>query len=172
MESQAISCRIGGSAIGAEGKEDTTLQDAAALKMAGVRVVLVHGGGKRITALLDRLQVPTEFVGGYRVTGEEGLEAAEMALSGQVNKSIVQELARLEGTLVFLMGLSRLEEIVRRLIGAGLPRSTPVAVIGGKNVPRAVRGTLGDIAGRVREAGLEAPAVIVAGGTAGMDLRT
>lgn len=83
----------------------------------------------------------------------------------------LEELARLPGTLVFLMGLSRLEEIARRLIGAGLPRSTPAAVIGGKNAPRAVRGTLGDIAERVREAGPEAPAVIVAGGTAGMNLR-
>ena len=81
-----------------------------------------------------------------------------------------EELARLPGTLVFLMGLSQLEEIARGLIGAGLPRSTPAAVIGGKNAPRAVRGTLGDIAERAREAGAEAPAVIVVGGTAGMDL--
>ena len=80
-----------------------------------------------------------------------------------------EELARLPGTLVFLMGLSQLEEIARGLIGAGLPRSTPAAVIGGKNAPRAVRGTLGDIAERAREAA--APAVIVVGGTAGMELR-
>ena len=83
----------------------------------------------------------------------------------------LEELARLRGTLVFLMGLSQLEEIARRLIGAGLSPETPAAVIGGKNAPRAVRGTLGSLAERVREAGLEAPAVIVAGGTAGMNLR-
>ena len=81
------------------------------------------------------------------------------------------ELARLGGTLVFLMGLSQLKEIARGLIGAGLPPDTPVAVIGGKNAPRTIRGTLGDIAERAREAGAEAPAVIVVGGTAGMDLQ-
>ena len=86
--------------------------------------------------------------------------------------SHLEELARLPGTLVFLMGLSRLEEIARRLIGAGLPGDTPAAVVFGKNAPRAVRGTLENIAERAREAGAEAPAVIVAGGTAGMDLRT
>lgn len=80
-------------------------------------------------------------------------------------------LARLEGTLVFLMGLSQLEEIVRRLTEAGLPGETPAAVIAGKSAPRTVRGTLETIAERTREAGAEAPAVIVVGGTAGMDLR-
>ncbi len=81
----------------------------------------------------------------------------------------LEELAHLPGTLVFLMGLSRLEEIARGLTGAGLPPDTPVAVIGGKNAPRTIRGTLGDIAERAREAA--APAVIVVGGMAGMDLR-
>ena len=113
-EGRTVVVKYGGSAIGAEGAEDTTLQDAAALKMAGVRVVLVHGGGRHITALLDRLQVPTEFVNGYRVTSGEALEAAEMALSGQVNKSIVQELARLEVSAVGISGKDG------RLITAGV----------------------------------------------------
>ena len=77
-------------------------------------------------------------------------------------------------TLVFLMGLSRLEELTRRLTEAGLPSETPAAVISGENAPRpmAVRGTLSDIAAKVKGAGMEAPAVIVIGGTAGMDLRS
>nr|WP_325300591.1 siroheme synthase CysG [uncultured Oscillibacter sp.] len=84
-----------------------------------------------------------------------------------------EELARLEGTLVFLMGLSQLEGIATRLTAAGLPPSTPAALVSGENAPRAmtVRGTLGDIAEKAREAGTEAPAVIVVGGTAGMNLR-
>ena len=84
----------------------------------------------------------------------------------------LDELARLkEGTLVFLMGLSQLERIALRLTEAGLSPETPAAVVSGKSAPRAVRGTLGDIAEKAREAGAEAPAVIVVGGTAGMDLR-
>ena len=103
-EGKTVVVKYGGSAIGAEAALDTTLQDVAALRMVGMRVVLVHGGGKHITALLDKLQVPTRFENGYRVTDEAALEAAEMALSAQVNKAIVRDLARLEVSGVGISG--------------------------------------------------------------------
>jgi len=103
-EGQTVVVKYGGSAIGAEAELDTTLQDVAALRMVGVRVVLVHGGGKHITALLDKLQVPTRFENGYRVTDQAALETAEMALSAQVNKAIVADLARLEVSAVGISG--------------------------------------------------------------------
>ena len=74
---------------------DTILEDAAALQSVGVRVILVHGGGKEISALLERLQVETHFENGYRVTDQTVLETAEMALSARVNKSIVAALDRI-----------------------------------------------------------------------------
>ena len=95
-EGQTVVVKYGGSAISAEEKADTTLQDVAALRMVGMRVVLVHGGGKHITALLKQLDVPTRFENGYRVTDEAALNVAEMALSAQVNKAIVTELAHRE----------------------------------------------------------------------------
>ena len=95
-EGQTVVVKYGGSAIGSEADSDTTLQDVAALRMVGMRVVLVHGGGKHITALLDKLNVPTRFENGYRVTDEAALDCAEMALSAQVNKAIVTDLANLE----------------------------------------------------------------------------
>ncbi len=49
-EGRTVVVKYGGSALGAEAATDTTLQDVAALRMVGVRVVLVHGGGKHITA--------------------------------------------------------------------------------------------------------------------------
>ncbi|MEA4934182.1 MAG: acetylglutamate kinase, partial [Lawsonibacter sp.] len=103
-EGQTVVVKYGGSAIGAEAQEDTTLQDVAALRMVGVRVVLVHGGGKHITALLEKLKVPTQFMNGYRVTDDAALEAAELALSAQVNKTIVADLARLEVSAVGISG--------------------------------------------------------------------
>ena len=103
-EGQTVVVKYGGSAIGAHAQADTTLQDVAALRMAGVRVVLVHGGGKHITALLEKLQVPTHFENGYRVTDAPALECAELALSAQVNKAIVQDLARLEVSAVGISG--------------------------------------------------------------------
>ncbi len=103
-EGSTVVVKYGGAAIGAGAAADTTLQDVAALRMVGARVVLVHGGGKHITALLEKLNVPTRFENGYRVTDTPALDAAEMALSAQVNKSIVAALEALEVSAVGLSG--------------------------------------------------------------------
>lgn len=81
-------------------------------------------------------------------------------------------LAQLSGTLVFLMGLGRLQAIVQRLIAGGKAPDTPAAVISGGNAPHpvTVRGTLETISELVREAQVTAPAVIVVGPVAGLDL--
>ena len=76
----------------------------------------------------------------------------------------LEQLAGLEGTLVFLMGLKHLPALTGRLMAAGMPAHTPAAVCG----VQTVRGTLRDIADRA--ASLPAPAVIVIGGSAGMNL--
>ena len=82
------------------------------------------------------------------------------------------QLARLGGTLVFLMGLSQLPKLTERLMAEGLPEDTPSAVISGAAAPRpvAVRAPLSRLARDARDAGVCPPAVIVVGGTAGMDL--
>lgn len=82
----------------------------------------------------------------------------------------LEELAKLEGTLVFLMGLGRLEAIARRLMEGGRRGDTPAAVLSGGNSlhPAVVRGTLETIAQRA--AGVRPPAVIVVGETAALDL--
>lgn len=81
-------------------------------------------------------------------------------------------LASIDGTLVFLMGLAQLEKISQRLMAAGKPGDTPAAVLSGGNSknPARVRGTLSDIAIKVREAQVKAPAIILVGGVAEMDL--
>lgn len=76
----------------------------------------------------------------------------------------LEQLAGLEGTLVFLMGLKNLPRLAERLVKAGMPPRTPAAVCG----TQTVRGTLADIAGRA--ASVTPPAVIVIGGSAGIDL--
>ncbi len=82
-----------------------------------------------------------------------------------------QQLAKLPGTLVFLMGLRSLPAIVDGLLAAGRPESLPAAVIENGTTPsaRTVRGTLLDICGRVEAAGLHTPAIIVVGETAALD---
>ena len=80
-------------------------------------------------------------------------------------------LAKLEGTMVFLMGLHHLEEITEGLMQGGKSAETPAAVISRGTTPlqKIVRGKLGELAAKVREAELEAPAVIVIGETAELD---
>lgn len=140
-------------------------EEALALQAAGVAWEYVPGVSSAVAAP-GAAGIPVTHRG---VSRSFCVVTARTADSADGLPENLEELAHLPGTLVFLMGLSQLKEIARRLIGAGLPPDTPVAVIGGKNAPRTIRGTLGDIAERAREA--VAPAVIVVGGTAGMDLR-
>lgn len=140
-------------------------EEALALQAAGIAWGYVPGVTSAV-AVPGAAGIPVTHRG---VSRSFCVVAARTADSADGLPENLEELAHLPGTLVFLMGLSRLEEIARGLTGAGLPPDTPVAVIGGKNAPRTIRGTLGDIAERAREAA--APAVIVVGGTAGMELR-
>ncbi len=80
------------------------LDEVAALARAGLRVVLVHGGGPLITSWLARLGVPTRFVDGQRATDEAALEVATMVLRGIVNTGVVAALGRLDVRAVGLSG--------------------------------------------------------------------
>ena len=84
----------------------------------------------------------------------------------------LDQLARLSGTLVFLMGLSRLEVLAQRLVEAGKDPATPAAVISGGCAPHpmAVRGTLADLAQKAQQAGVQPPAIILVGEVAALDL--
>lgn len=103
-EGKIIVVKYGGSALDGSGAVDSILEDVAALRMAGAKVVLVHGGGKNITSWLDRMGVESRFEAGYRVTDDTTMDVAEMALSGQVNKQIVAALHRLKVTAVGVSG--------------------------------------------------------------------
>ncbi len=69
-----------------------TLEDLPGVLDSGRRVVLVHGGGPRLTRMLDTLGITTRFHEGLRVTDAETLEVAEMVFAGSVNKAFVREL--------------------------------------------------------------------------------
>ena len=90
-----IVVKYGGSAMVDENLKRSVIQDVTLLKLVGFKPIIVHGGGKEISALLERLQVETHFENGYRVTDQTVLETAEMALSARVNKSIVAALDRI-----------------------------------------------------------------------------
>jgi len=89
---ETIVIKYGGSAqINPELKESFAI-DILMMTMIGIRPVIVHGGGKKITELLEKLEIQTEFRDGVRVTNEKAIKIAEMVLSGDINKEIVHML--------------------------------------------------------------------------------
>ena len=86
-----IIIKYGGSAMENAELKISVMQDIALLKLVGLKPVIIHGGGKEITALCERLGVASEFKNGLRVSSKEAVNVAEMALY-QINKTLVQNL--------------------------------------------------------------------------------
>lgn len=81
--------KYGGSAqINPKLKEQFAI-DIVLMYLVGIRPVIVHGGGKRINEILQRLDIESKFVDGLRITCEESMRIVEMVLSGEINKEIV-----------------------------------------------------------------------------------
>lgn len=68
--------------------KDKFAQDIVLLTLVGIKPIIVHGGGNRITELLKALNIHTEFIDGHRVTNKEAMKVVEMVLSGEINKEI------------------------------------------------------------------------------------
>ncbi len=85
---KTIVIKYGGSAQINPDLKDKFAQDIVLLHLVGIKPVIVHGGGKKISSLLDKLEVNSEFVDGLRVTSDSVMEVVEMVLSGNINKEI------------------------------------------------------------------------------------
>lgn len=88
-----ITIKLGGSLLENPSTRSSILRQVARLHTEGTEIILVHGGGKRLSKRLAELGLESRFVGGLRVTDEATLDAALMVLAGEVNKSLVLELA-------------------------------------------------------------------------------
>ena len=147
----------------------------------------VFGRGGEEALALQRAGIPFEVVPGITaaiaVPAEAGIPVTHRGVSRAVHiitahtQDETPDFSRwaalaADGTLVFLMGLQRLPQIAAGLLAGGLPPQTPAAVLSGGNAPHpaAVRANLGEITDAARAAGVEAPAVIVVGDVAGMEL--
>ncbi|MEP0365660.1 MAG: acetylglutamate kinase [Cyclobacteriaceae bacterium] len=87
---KTIVIKYGGNAMKDEAIKGSILDEVAALHNDGHRVVLVHGGGPFINQILASMNIESEFVGGHRKTTTEAIKYIEMALSGEVNASLVR----------------------------------------------------------------------------------
>jgi len=86
---ETVVLKYGGNAMTDEGLRHSFAQDVVFLRYAGLRPVVVHGGGPQITAHLDRLGMRSTFRAGLRVTTPETMDVVRMVLTGQVNREIV-----------------------------------------------------------------------------------
>jgi acetylglutamate kinase len=85
---KTIVIKYGGSAQTSPELKEKFAEDIVLLSLLGIKPVIVHGGGARITELLTKLEIPSHFVDGHRVTCEESMRVVEMVLSGEINKNI------------------------------------------------------------------------------------
>ena len=81
--------KYGGNAMTEERLQRNFAEDVVFLRLAGLRPVVVHGGGPQINAMLDKLGIQSEFRGGLRVTTPEAMDVVRMVLTGQVQRDIV-----------------------------------------------------------------------------------
>jgi acetylglutamate kinase len=91
---RTVVIKYGGAAMSDPELREEFARDVVLLKYVGMNPVVVHGGGPEITAYMERLDLPVEFVGGLRVSDAATVEVAKMVLVGKVNKDIVSRINR------------------------------------------------------------------------------
>lgn len=103
LHGATVVVKYGGNAMVDEGLKAAFAEDIVFMRLAGLRPVVVHGGGPQIGAMLERLQIDSEFVGGLRRTTPEVMDVVGMVLVGQVQRELV---GLLNGHGCFAVGLS------------------------------------------------------------------
>lgn len=96
--------KYGGHAMGDVTAARNFARDIVLLKQVGINPVVVHGGGPQIKAMLERLQIKSDFVDGLRVTDAATVEVVEMVLAGKINKEIVTAIQAAGGKAVGISG--------------------------------------------------------------------
>jgi acetylglutamate kinase len=100
---EIVVIKYGGHAMTDEELRAGFARDLVFLRYAGLRPVVVHGGGPQVTEFLDRLGITSTFTAGLRVTTPETIDVVRMVLAGKVNKDIVRLVNRYRP---FAIGLS------------------------------------------------------------------
>ncbi|MER2080815.1 MAG: acetylglutamate kinase [Ruminococcus sp.] len=102
---ETIVVKYGGNAMINEELKSAVMSDLVLMQLVGINVVLVHGGGPEINAMLNAVGKKSEFKDGMRVTDRETIDIVQMVLAGKVNKSLVQLLDSHGGKALGLCGL-------------------------------------------------------------------
>lgn len=101
---KTIVVKFGGNAMVDPLLHESFARDIVLMKLVGMNPIVVHGGGPQIGALLEQLNISTEFVDGMRVTNSRTMDVVEMVLGGSVNKEIVSSINRSGGKAIGVTG--------------------------------------------------------------------
>ena len=102
---KTIVVKYGGNAMISDALRNAVMSDIILLHLVGIHVVLVHGGGPDINAMLKRIGKESKFVDGLRYTDQETIDVVQEVLCGKVNKNLVAALNRHGGKALGLSGL-------------------------------------------------------------------
>ena len=121
LAGKTIVIKYGGAAMVDETLRASVMEDIMLMKLVGARPVIVHGGGKDISALVEKLGLPVEFKNGLRVTTPEVMRVVSMVLSGKVNEELVLALNAHGNLAVGLVGSVKMvdPELVNQLCDRG-----------------------------------------------------
>ena len=93
-EGKTFVVKYGGAAMVEDELKETFAQDVTLLKKIGIRMVIVHGGGREVTEIAGRLGLSSRFIDGQRYTDEAMMDVVQMVLAGKTNKDIVARINR------------------------------------------------------------------------------
>ena len=118
---KTVVIKYGGNAMISEDLRRDVINDIILLRLVGINVVVVHGGGPEINEMLQKTGKESKFVNGLRYTDEETMDIVQMVLCGKVNKNLVATLNRAGGHAVGLCGLDggMLKGVQRQEEGGG-----------------------------------------------------
>lgn len=115
---ETIVVKYGGNAMINEDLKSAVMSDLVLMQLVGINVVLVHGGGPEINAMLNAVGKESKFENGMRVTDKETIDIVQMVLAGKVNKSLVQLLESHGGKALGLCGLDGKLLMAEKLIAS------------------------------------------------------
>ena len=101
---KVVVVKYGGNAMTNSELKEAVMSDIVLLSAVGIKVVLVHGGGPEINAMLDKVDIKSKFIGGLRYTDAETMDIVKMVLTGKVNKELVSALQLHGGKALGLCG--------------------------------------------------------------------
>jgi acetylglutamate kinase len=127
--------KYGGAAQIKEELKESFAKDIVMLNFIGIRTAIVHGGGPKISAMMEKMGKKPEFVQGQRVTDEETMDIVEMVLGGLVNKEIVSLINSYGGKAVGLSGkdgglIKAKKKIIKKSDATGVEEIIDLGLVG------------------------------------------